>query len=56
MPYTTEDGNRLNNFAREPKVYKAEPPTAPQKRNYAIMGILAIALVAGLVAVAVSIS
>ncbi|WP_146006028.1 photosystem II assembly protein Psb34, partial [Fischerella thermalis] len=28
MPYTTEEGGRLNNFAREPKVYQAEPPTA----------------------------
>lgn len=56
MPYTTEDGNRLNNFAREPKVYQAEPPTGNQKRNYAIMGVLAIAFVAGLIAVAVGIS
>jgi len=27
MPYTTEDGGRLNNFAREPKIYQAETPT-----------------------------
>ncbi|MGA7937028.1 MAG: ssl1498 family light-harvesting-like protein, partial [Kovacikia sp.] len=27
MRYTTEEGGRLNNFAIEPKMYKAEPPT-----------------------------
>ena len=36
MPYTTEEGGRLNNFAREPKIYQSEPPTAGQKRNYII--------------------
>ncbi len=56
MPYTTEDGGRLNNFANEPKMYQAEPPTAGQKRNYAIMGGLGLALVVGLFAVAVSVS
>jgi hypothetical protein len=53
MPYTTEDGGRLNNFAIEPKMYQAEPPTADQKRNYLIMGILGIALISGLIYVAV---
>jgi hypothetical protein len=56
MPYTTEDGGRLNNFANEPKMYEAEPPTAAQKRNYIILGGLALALVAGLCVVAVSVS
>ncbi|MGB5594450.1 MAG: ssl1498 family light-harvesting-like protein, partial [Crocosphaera sp.] len=27
MPYTTEEGGRLNNFAAEPKVYEAQPPS-----------------------------
>ncbi|MFM7277307.1 MAG: photosystem II assembly protein Psb34, partial [Microcystis aeruginosa] len=27
MPYTNEEGGRLNNFAAEPKVYQADPPT-----------------------------
>ncbi|MFH7028451.1 MAG: photosystem II assembly protein Psb34 [Heteroscytonema crispum UTEX LB 1556] len=56
MPYTTEEGGRLNNFAREPKVYQAEPPTEGQKRNYIILGILATTLVAGLIFVAFSVS
>ncbi|WP_315788380.1 photosystem II assembly protein Psb34 [Fischerella sp. JS2] len=56
MPYTTEEGGRLNNFAREPKVYQAEPPTAQQKRNYIILGAVGIILVSGLIFVAFSVS
>lgn len=56
MPYTTEDGGRLNNFAVEPRVYKAEPPSKNQKRNYAILGVAAILLLSGLCFVAVSVS
>lgn len=56
MPYTTEEGGRLNNFATEPKMYEAEPPSATQKRNYLILGGLALALVSGLLVVAVSVS
>ncbi len=53
MPYTTEEGGRLNNFAREPKIYEAEPPSASQQRNYIIMGVGAVVLIGGLLAVAV---
>jgi hypothetical protein len=56
MPYTTEDGGRLNNFAKEPKVYLAEPPNKTQQRNYLILGVGAIALVAGLISVAFLVS
>ncbi len=56
MPYTTEEGGRLNNFAREPKVYTAEPPTDRQKRNYVILGIVGTILVGGLIFVAFSVS
>ncbi|WP_017318288.1 photosystem II assembly protein Psb34 [Mastigocladopsis repens] len=56
MPYTTEEGGRLNNFAKEPKIYKAEPPTEGQKRNYIILGITATILVGGLIFVAFSVS
>jgi hypothetical protein len=56
MPYTNEEGGRLNNFAVEPKVYQAEPPTPTQKRNYLIMGAIATLLVIGLVFVAASVS
>ena len=56
MPYTTEEGGRLNNFAKEPVVYQAEDPTGAEKRNYVVLGIVAAALVSGLVFVAFSVS
>ncbi|MDJ0669877.1 MAG: ssl1498 family light-harvesting-like protein, partial [Microcystis sp. M53598_WE2] len=43
---------RLNNFAAEPKVYQAAPPTKSQQRNYLFWGVAAITLVGGLLAVA----
>jgi hypothetical protein len=51
MPYTNEEGGLLNNFAREPKIYQAEPPTQGQKRTYIFLGIAATALVGGLILV-----
>lgn len=56
MRYTTEEGGRLNNFAVEPKVYQATPPTKTEKRNYIIMGGLALVLVSALIFVAFSVS
>ncbi|MEO8890520.1 MAG: ssl1498 family light-harvesting-like protein [Coleofasciculaceae cyanobacterium] len=56
MPYTEEEGGLLNNFAKEPKIYEAEPPTATEKRNYIFLGIAAMALVGSLIFVAVSAS
>ena len=56
MPYTTEEGGRLNNFAKEPKIYEAEPPTQGQKRTYILLGIAATALVVGLILVAFFVS
>ncbi len=56
MPYTTEEGGRLNNFASEPKIYKAEPPTESQRRNYLLLGIAAVTLVGGAIFVAFSVS
>ncbi|MBV9390097.1 MAG: ssl1498 family light-harvesting-like protein [Chroococcidiopsidaceae cyanobacterium CP_BM_ER_R8_30] len=56
MPYTTEEGGRLNNFAAEPKIYRAEPPTTAQKRNFLILGIAGATLVGGLIFVAFSVS
>lgn len=56
MPYTNEDGGRLNNFAVEPKIYQAEPPNKTQQRNYLVFGVLAAALVGGLMFVALSVS
>ncbi|MDX2231554.1 MAG: ssl1498 family light-harvesting-like protein [Leptolyngbyaceae cyanobacterium bins.349] len=56
MRYTVEDGGRLNNFAVEPKMYQAEPPTTTQKRNYIILGAVGVVLVGLLVVVAASVS
>ena len=53
MPYTEEEGGRLNNFAREPQMYTAEEPDSTEKRNYAILGVLAFLLLGGVMAVAV---
>jgi len=53
MPYTTEEGGRLNNFASEPKVYDAVPPNKTEQRNYIIMGIAAFVLIIGVLTVAV---
>ncbi|MEH1933463.1 MAG: ssl1498 family light-harvesting-like protein [Nostoc sp.] len=56
MPYTNEEGGLLNNFAREPKIYQAEPPTQGQKRTYILLAIAATALVSGLILVAFFVS
>ena len=56
MPYTVEEGGRLNNFASEPKVYQAEPPTSSQKRNYIVLGVVAVALLGGLLSIAALVS
>lgn len=56
MRYVKEEGGLLNNFAIEPKMYEAEPPTQNQKRNYIILAIAGAILVGGLMAVAVSVS
>jgi len=56
MPYTNEEGGLLNNFAKEPKVYQAEPPTNAQKRTYIILGIAAVLFIGGLIFVAFTVS
>lgn len=56
MPYIKEDGGLLNNFAIEPKIYEATPPSKTEQRNYIILGAAALALVSGLIFVAVSVS
>lgn len=53
MPYTTEEGGRLNNFASEPEMYTAEPPSSSEKRNYLILGVLGVSLIGGVIAVAI---
>lgn len=56
MPYTTEEGGRLNNFANEPKTYQAEPPTQGQVRNYVLLSVGAIVLIGGMLYVAFAVS
>jgi hypothetical protein len=56
MPYTQESGGRLNNFAVEPKMYEAAPPSSDQKRNYLILGVLGAVLTVGLVSVTIFVS
>lgn len=53
MPYTQDEGGKLNNFAREPKMYQAEAPSKEEKRNYIIFGVLAVLLLGGVMAVAI---
>ena len=53
MPYTEDEGGKLNNFAREPQMYTAEEPNSAEKRNYAIFGVIAFLLLGGVIAVAV---
>jgi hypothetical protein len=53
MPYTREEGGILNNFAVEPDVYTAKPPTKNEQRNYLVLGVLGLLFVVGLVVVAV---
>ncbi|MGK7949181.1 MAG: ssl1498 family light-harvesting-like protein [Xenococcaceae cyanobacterium] len=52
MPYTKEDGGRLNNFAAEPKMYTAEPPTKSEKRNFLIFGLIGAIVIVSSIAVA----
>lgn len=53
MPYTKEEGGRLNNFAIEPEVYRAKAPTQLEQRNYLILAVVAVLLVGGLITVAI---
>ncbi|MGD1851662.1 MAG: photosystem II assembly protein Psb34 [Cyanophyceae cyanobacterium] len=56
MPYVNEEGGRLNNYAREPEVYKAEPPSSSDKRNYLILGTIGGVLLVGVMAIAFVVS
>jgi hypothetical protein len=52
MPYVKDNEGRLNNFAREPKMYMADPISADQKRSYIILTLVGTVLVGALIAVA----
>lgn len=56
MPYTEDESGLLNNFAVEPKMYEAEPPSPQQKKTYIVMGAVVAVLIVGLIVVAVTVS
>lgn len=56
MPYTKEEGGRINNFAVEPDMYVANPPSSTEKRNYAIGALLGLAVISGVIFLAFSVS
>ncbi|MEM9245245.1 MAG: ssl1498 family light-harvesting-like protein [Cyanobacteria bacterium P01_F01_bin.153] len=56
MPYVNEEGGRLNNYAKEPEIYKAEPPSGSDKRNFLILGTIGGLLLVGVMAIAVVVS
>jgi hypothetical protein len=43
MSYKDDDG-RLNNFAREPKIYQAQPLSQKEQRNYLILAVITLLL------------
>jgi hypothetical protein len=56
MPYIKDESGYLNNFAREPKMYTADPMDQTQKRNQYILLGGAGALVVGMIALVAAIS
>ena len=56
MSFVKDDDGRLNNFAKEPPVYAAEPLSSDQKRKRTLIFALGGALAVGLMVVAAAIS
>ena len=57
MPYINNDGDtRLNNFPTEPTMYVAETTNADGNKNYLVIGVVGLVLVAGLIFVAKAVS
>jgi hypothetical protein len=56
VPYINDGDGKLNNFAREPEMYKSEPMSGDQKRNYLLVGAIGSILVLGLVVVSFTVS
>jgi hypothetical protein len=53
VPYIEEDRGLLNNFAVEPKMYKAEPPSKKERRNFLILGVVGFLVVGGSIFLAI---
>ncbi|MEB3274614.1 MAG: photosystem II assembly protein Psb34 [Prochlorothrix sp.] len=49
MPYTVEDGGRINNFANEPRMQVVEPATNAQRRNYLVIAVATVVGTVGLI-------
>jgi hypothetical protein len=56
VPYINDGDGKLNNFAREPEMYKSAPMSGEQKRNYLLVGAIGSILVLGLVVVSFTVS
>lgn len=56
MPYINDETGKLNNFAKEPAIYKTESLGSEQKRNYLFVGVVGLLLVLGLIVVAFNVS
>jgi hypothetical protein len=56
MRYYKDDDGRLNNFAVEPKMYQADPPSADQKRNTLIVAVVGAVLIGGMLVLAATVS
>jgi hypothetical protein len=57
MPYINNDGDsRLNNFPTEPIMYVDESTPAAGTKNYLIISVVGVVLVAGLIFVAMAVS
>lgn len=54
--YTTEADGKINNFAREPKMYYASYPSTVEQRRYLWQGIAALAFVSVLILTSVAVS
>jgi hypothetical protein len=55
MPYVDEDG-KMNNFAREPKMYVSEAMNPVEKRNTTVIAAIGGLVVVGLMALAAIVS
>ncbi len=56
MPYVNDGAGKLDNFPKEPEMYQSEPLSADQKRNFVVVGVVGLLLVAGMIAVSITLS
>jgi hypothetical protein len=56
MTTISDENGILNNFAKEPKMYRADAPSSQQQRSYLLWGALASVVVVASVFTAVVVS